>query len=172
MVCTMWSCLGLRSIPILVITLVACFALIAGVFIIGMKWQASLYTDICLDMGGGQTPEGSHICIVEKVITKAEEKFKLDAKSKKLIGQWLIEGANWGFSLYSDGTASSINAATFIYQQWRIKNDQLCLTARSIGNRTQSVAEECRNYSITGKGGNAKLRVGYITYGVYGSTAQ
>jgi hypothetical protein len=144
--------------------IVTCFALITGAFILGMKWQEYQYSDICLDMGGGKNPGESPICILEKTITKPEEIFKPDEYSRKLIGPWLIEGEDWGFTLYNDGTASSINAATLIYQQWRIKNGQLCLTARSIGNHTQSVSEECLNYKITGKDGKAKLSIGEGNY--------
>ncbi len=125
-----------------------------------MKWQEFQYTDICLDMGGGKNPSESPICIVDKIITNPKEKFKLDERSKKLIGSWLIEGEDWGFTFYNDGTASSINSATLIYQQWRINNGKICLTVRSVGNHTQSVSEECLNYRITGKDGKSKLSIG------------
>jgi hypothetical protein len=125
-----------------------------------MKWEKFQATDICLDMGGGKNPGESPICIVEKIVTKPEEKLKLDEKTKKLIGPWLIEGEDWGFTLYNDGTASSINSTTLIYQKWSIKNEKLCLTARSIGNHNQSVSEECLNYRVTGKDGKAKLNIG------------
>ena len=84
----------------------------------------------------------------------------LNNAAKKLLGPWLLDGQDWGFTLYSDGTASSINAATLIYHNWRIKSDRLCLTIRSIGNHTESVDEECRKYRIAGEKGRAELIIG------------
>ena len=129
-----------------------------------MKWQSFLYENIYLNMGGEKNPEGPPICIVEKPIGKSEETFKLNTDSRKLIGSWLIEGENWGFTLYDDGTASSINSATLIYHRWSIKNAKICLTTRSIGNHTQSVSTECHNYKVTGSAGKEILK---ITQGGY-----
>jgi len=33
-------------------------------FFAGMKWQSFLYTDTCLDMGGGQNPGNYDICVI------------------------------------------------------------------------------------------------------------
>jgi hypothetical protein len=133
-------------------------------FVLGMEWQAFQYNDICLDMGGGENPSGNPICVVTKTIIQAEEKFMLNEQSEKLLGPWLIQGEDWGFALYDDGTASSINAATLVYQKWYIQKGKLCLTSRSIGNHTQSVSEECLSYSIKGEDGDAKLSIGKGDY--------
>lgn len=129
--------------------LIIYFVLIASSFIIGIKWQEFQYD--------AKNSMESHDYIA---ITKPKETFKLDKNSKKLIGRWLIKGENWGFTLYNDGTASSINSATLIYQQWHLKNSKLCLTTRSIGNHTQSVSKECLNYKIAGKDNKAILSIG------------
>jgi hypothetical protein len=124
-----------------------------------MKWHEFQYDDTCLDMGGGRNPEETPICIVKEVVMQ-KGVFTLDAESEKLLGPWLILSEDRGFTLYDDGTASSINSATLVYHKWRIKEGELCLTERSIGNHTQSVSEECESYSIKGKGGKAKLIIG------------
>lgn len=110
-------------------------------------------------MGGEKKLVVFPICIVEKIISKSKEIFELDTKSKKLVGSWLIEGENWGFTLYDDGTADSINSATLSYQRWNIKNGDICLTSRSIGNHTQSVSTECSNYKITGSDSKTRLSI-------------
>ncbi|MDO4998091.1 MAG: hypothetical protein Q4E16_05575 [Neisseria sp.] len=35
-------------------------------FVAGMKVQAWLYDDMCLDLGGGREPHGSPICVISK----------------------------------------------------------------------------------------------------------
>lgn len=84
--------------------------------------------------------------------------------SQKFLGPWLIQGKDWGFTLHDDGTASSINAATLVYQKWHLEKEVLCLASRSIGNHTQSVSEECLSYRIEGEDGDAKLTIGKTTY--------
>lgn len=43
------------------------------------------------------------------------------------------------FSLYADGTAESDNMATLLYQKWNVKDNQLYLEAKSIGNGSSSI---------------------------------
>jgi len=42
------------------------------------------------------------------------------------------------FSINADGTAKSDNMETLLYQKWEVKNNQLYLTAESIGNGSSS----------------------------------
>lgn len=134
--------------------MVSCIV-IAVTFVIGMKWQELQHNDMCVDMGGETSPAHGSICVLteEKTVEveTRKEKFILNEASQQLVGRWKVENDNWGFVLYEDGTASSINAMTLIYQQWRIDADSLCLTARSIGLHVQSVSESCRSYRVTGK---------------------
>ncbi len=93
----------------------------------------------------------------DTVEVKLPNEFKLDERSKELVGSWLIEGGDWGFVLHSDGTATSINSATLVYQRWRIHNGKLCLRAKSMGNHTQSVSEDCSVYKIEKRRGRLVL---------------
>lgn len=65
---------------------------------------------------------------------------------KVFEGSWIRKKPNneWkdGFILKADSTASSINMATLLYEKWRIENNKLILTAKSIGNHTTSVSDE------------------------------
>jgi len=81
-----------------------------------------------------------------------------------LLGSWVLEDGDWGFSLYDDFSASSINSATLLYQRWETNKNNLCLVAKSIGNHTQSTSKECREYKISGKGKNTILT---LTTGSY-----
>lgn len=42
-------------------------AALVGVFYAGMRTQAYLYEDLCLDLGGGKNPGSYPICVIEKV---------------------------------------------------------------------------------------------------------
>lgn len=45
--------------------LVLSIIILLGVsFVAGMTWKSFLYTDICLDLGGGMNPEGYPICLL------------------------------------------------------------------------------------------------------------
>ncbi len=66
---------------------------------------------------------------------------------EQLIGSWVepipgMENEVQGFTLNADGTASSVNMATLVYMKWRLENEKLILTAKSIGNRTTSIDDE------------------------------
>jgi len=141
-----------------------CLALLAGSLSIGMKWQQFLYLDKCLDMGGGMNPGNRAVCIVEKTIDKQEVAFSADTQSRQLIGPWLMEGENWGFTLYEDGNASSINSATLVYQHWFLDKGEICMTSRSVGNHSQSTSTECSAYEITGNGNEVRLLIGNGDY--------
>ncbi|MDO4696882.1 MAG: hypothetical protein Q4A49_05080 [Neisseria sp.] len=41
-------------------------ALLIAVFYAGMRVQAFLYDDLCLDLGGGRNPENYPICVIEQ----------------------------------------------------------------------------------------------------------
>lgn len=64
-----------------------------------------------------------------------------------LVGSWedTSESA-LHFSLFADGTARSDNMKTLLYQSWRLENNKLVLTAKSIGNDTSSIDDEV--YSV------------------------
>ena len=60
-----------------------------------------------------------------------------------LIGSWEDQSpAALNFSLYADGTAKSDNMATLLYQKWNVKDNQLYLEAKSIGNGSSSIDTE------------------------------
>jgi len=42
-------------------------AALVGAFYAGMRMQAYLYEDLCLDLGGGKNPGSYSICVIEKV---------------------------------------------------------------------------------------------------------
>ncbi len=41
-------------------------AALIGTFYAGMRTQAYLYEDLCLDLGGGRNPGNYPICVIEK----------------------------------------------------------------------------------------------------------
>ncbi|WP_096777536.1 hypothetical protein [Neisseria dumasiana] len=45
-------------------------AALAAAFYAGMKFQAHVYDDLCLDLGGGKQPGGYPICVIERNIEK------------------------------------------------------------------------------------------------------
>lgn len=60
-------------------------------------------------------------------------------KADTVVGVWVtpIEGQPGemqGIDLKEDGTASSVNMATLVYQSWEQNGDNLYLTVKSIGN--------------------------------------
>ena len=136
------------------------FALLAVIgfclsFTAGSMWNKGQYDDLCLNMGGSQDNPKS-MCVIN-VPAEQPEIFTLNEDTQKLVGPWMLSTGEWGFNLFDDGTASSINSATLIYQKWRVEGSQLCLTIRSLGNRTQSVDEECSAYETQGARGDAKI---------------
>ena len=53
-----------------------------------------------------------------------------------LIGSWEDQSEKaLHFTLNGDGTAQSDNMATLLYQQWSVKDNQLFLVAKSVGNK-------------------------------------
>ena len=61
--------------------------------------------------------------------------------AKGIIGKWVQpipgqEGQQQGVQLNSDGSASSINIHTLIYEKWQLKGDTLLLTYHTQGVRT------------------------------------
>jgi len=72
------------------------------------------------------------------------------------VGSWVEpipgnESEVQGFSLNEDGSASSINMNTLLYQKWAVKKEQLILTAKSIGNHTSSVDDMVYSIELVGK---------------------
>lgn len=41
-------------------------SLIGSGFVAGQQFERFIYTDICLDMGGGRNPTGYPICVLER----------------------------------------------------------------------------------------------------------
>ncbi|WP_372645902.1 lipocalin family protein [Ancylomarina sp.] len=84
------------------------------------------------------------------------------------IGSWVEpipgnESEVQGFRLYEDGSASSINMHTLLYQKWALKDGQLILTAKSIGNHTSSVDDETYTIELIGKN-SLKLNNGFASF--------
>jgi len=56
--------------------------------------------------------------------------------TSSLIGSWEDQSEKaLHFTLNADGTAQSDNMATLLYQQWSVKDNQLFLVAKSVGNK-------------------------------------
>jgi len=84
------------------------------------------------------------------------------------IGSWVepIPGnpnAVQGFTLNEDGTASSINMNTLLYQKWALKKGRLILTAKSIGNHSSSLDDMIYSIQLNGKN-TLKLNNGYADF--------
>ena len=66
--------------------------------------------------------------------SKIEKSAVTDTSS--LIGSWEDQSEKaLHFTLNADGTAQSENMATLLYQQWSVKDNQLFLVAKSVGNK-------------------------------------
>ena len=66
--------------------------------------------------------------------SKIEKSAVTDTSS--LIGSWEDQSEKaLHFTLNADGTAQSDNMATLLYQQWNVKDNQLFLVAKSVGNK-------------------------------------
>ncbi|MFQ6371756.1 lipocalin family protein [Shewanella sp. YIC-542] len=66
------------------------------------------------------------------------------AEQSPLTGAWVLQDYGWisGFALHSDGTAASIGSHTLLYKTWQVHNNELVLTAISLGNGSASVFED------------------------------
>lgn len=56
-----------------------------------------------------------------------------------LVGAWVQEipgqpGKQQGWRLHADGSADSINSATYVVKAWRLEGDDLVLIGESVGN--------------------------------------
>ena len=70
--------------------------------------------------------------------SKIEKSAVTDTSS--LIGSWEDQSEKaLHFTLNADGTAQSDNMTTLLYQQWSVKDNQLSLVAKSVGNRQTSI---------------------------------
>ena len=66
--------------------------------------------------------------------SKIEKSAVTDTSS--LIGSWEDQSEKaLHFTLNADGTAQSDNMATLLYQQWSVKDNQLFLVAKNVGNK-------------------------------------
>ena len=66
--------------------------------------------------------------------SKIEKSVVTDTSS--LIGSWEDQSEKaLHFTLNADGTAQSDNMATLLYQQWSLKDNQLFIVAKSVGNK-------------------------------------
>src|SRR5687767_6389627 len=66
--------------------------------------------------------------------SKIEKSAVTDTSS--LIGSWEDQSEKaLHFTLNADGTAQSDNMGTLLYQQWSVKDNQLFLIAKSVGNK-------------------------------------
>lgn len=84
------------------------------------------------------------------------------------VGSWVEpipgnESEIQGFKLNEDGTASSINMHTLLYQKWVLKQDKLILTVKSIGNHSSSVDDETYTIELIGKN-SLRLNNGYTSF--------
>jgi len=84
------------------------------------------------------------------------------------VGSWVEpipgnESEVQGFTLNEDGSASSINMNTLLYQKWVLKKGQLILTAKSIGNHTSSVDDMVYSIELIGKN-SLTINNGYASY--------
>jgi hypothetical protein len=69
---------------------------------------------------------------------QTEQKSTFDTSN--LVGSWVEQsGKALHFTLYADGSAQSDNSATLLYQKWNVKDNQLSLVSKSIGNRISSL---------------------------------
>ena len=59
---------------------------------------------------------------------------------EKLIGSWLdTSERKLHFTLFKNGTAHSDNMKTLLYKKWKVDENRLIITAKSIGNKNSSV---------------------------------
>jgi len=84
------------------------------------------------------------------------------------VGSWVEpipgnESEVQGFTLNEDGSASSINMNTLLYQKWVLKKGQLILTVKSIGNHTSSVDDMVYSIELIGKN-SLTINNGYASY--------
>jgi hypothetical protein len=73
-----------------------------------------------------------------KTVTK-----NLSEKEKRLLGSWVeptaeIKKGFQGFTLYSDGTAKSINTGELMYKTWKIHGNEIFLRVETLGEGFQS----------------------------------
>ena len=76
---------------------------------------------------------------------------ELTDKEENLMGSWvepIPEGGDTlqGFTLYSDGTASSINTGKLLYKEWKVRGDRLSLLVESKGKGIES--QDMETYSF------------------------
>jgi hypothetical protein len=75
-----------------------------------------------------------------KIEVQAQEliTIELTHKEKKLMGSWVEKTPDdkkryQGFTLHSDGSASSINTDALLYKKWKVQGDTITLLVESRG---------------------------------------
>ena len=73
-----------------------------------------------------------------------------------LEGNWVqpipgMEGQTQGFSLFTDGSAQSINMATLLYETWSANGNELTLSGQSLGNGQTIAFMETYTFSFADK---------------------
>lgn len=89
---------------------------------------------LVLSFGCSRQPDNA-----DKTDKNQNQKLEQTANASSLIGEWLkpIEGQpdkTDGVKLNKDGSASSVNSATLIYNSWESGNGTLTLIGISVGN--------------------------------------
>ena len=79
---------------------------------------------------------------------QAQERITIELthKEKKLMGSWVEktpddERQYQGFTLHSDGSASSINTDALLYKKWKVRGDTITLLeeSRGLGIESQDI---------------------------------
>jgi len=92
----------------------------------------------------------------------------LTQEETKLMGSWVetIHGEKeifQGFTLYSDGTADSINTGRLLYKTWKVKGDKISLVVESNGKGVASQDMETYAFEQISKD-TLLLKIGKSTF--------
>jgi len=98
-----------------------------------------------------------------KTVTKS-----LSEREKRLLGSWVeptIESKKkfQGFTLYSDGTARSINTGELIYKTWKTHGNEIFLRVETLGEGAES--QDIESYVFEQVSSNVLLlKIGQSTF--------
>lgn len=95
-------------------------------------------------------------------------KIELTKEEKQLMGSWVesIPGEKkefQGFTLYSDGTAGSINTGKLLYKTWRVRGENISLVVESEGKGFESQDMETYAFEQVSKN-TLLLKIGKSTF--------
>jgi len=136
---------------------------------IEMAIKLSIFTIILLSLiltailWNGNDNSSAPVMKTTKVVN-----LELTDKEQKLMGSWVEpipeEGNSFqGFTLYADGTASSINTGKLLYKEWQIRGDRLSLLVESKGKGVES--QDMETYSFEQISQNTLLlKIGKSTF--------